>query len=106
MVRHGGVFHAGGPRPPPGPNRGSTARARRLDVAGLPSRMAMPYTHTAADGRAHYLHGKTVVFPDGRREPIYWFARAPQVGKTVATLPTGYRIKESPVTRRPYLRRA
>jgi hypothetical protein len=63
--------------------------------------MAMPYTHTAADGRAHYLHGKTVVFPDGRREPIYWFARAPQVGKTVATLPTGYRIKESPVTRRP-----
>ena len=69
------------------------------------------YTHTAADGRTHYLHGKTVTRPDGRRQPRYWFAprataATAATAATLAALPPGYRIAESPVTRRPYLRRA
>jgi hypothetical protein len=65
----------------------------------------MPYSHTATHGRTHYLHRKLVAYPSGRQETIYWFARAPKEGKTVATLPAGYHVKESPVTGRPYLRR-
>jgi hypothetical protein len=64
-----------------------------------------PYTHTAGDGRVHYLHSKTVVLPGGRRQPVFWFARRATPGATLAALPVGYRVAESPVTRRPYLRK-
>ena len=64
------------------------------------------YVHTAADGRTHYLHGKLVAGPGGRARPVYWFARRPTPGMTLAALPRGYRVAESPVTRRPYLRKA
>ena len=67
--------------------------------------LATVYTHTAADGRTHYLHGKTVTLPDGRRQPLYWFARRATAEATLAALPAGYRVAESPVTRRPYLRK-
>jgi hypothetical protein len=66
----------------------------------------MPYVHVAADGRAHYLHSKTVELPGGRRGAVYWFARRPRPGLTMDALPPGYRVAESPVTRRPYLRKA
>jgi hypothetical protein len=62
-------------------------------------------THTAADGRTYYLHGKTVTYPNGRRQSLYWFARPTTAEATLAALPAGYQIAESPVTRRPYLRR-
>jgi hypothetical protein len=65
----------------------------------------MAYTHTAADGRTYYLHGKTVIRPDGLRQPVYWFARRPAPAAVLAAVPPGYRVIESPVTRRPYLRR-
>ena len=65
----------------------------------------MAYIHIAADGRWHYLHCKTVDFPGGRRGPIYWFSRRPRPGLTLETLPPGYRVAESPVTGRPYLRK-
>ena len=63
------------------------------------------YTHTGADGRLHYLNGKTVVRPDGRRQLVYWFACRPTPGAALAAVPAGYRVTESPVTRRPYLRK-
>jgi hypothetical protein len=65
----------------------------------------MPYSHTAADGRTHYLHSEIVAYPDGHQETIYWFARALQIRKAVATLPVGYRVRESAVTHRPQFRR-
>jgi hypothetical protein len=64
------------------------------------------YTHTAADARTYYLHGKTVVLPGGRRQPVYWFARRATPGAVLAAVPAGYRVAESPRTRRPYLRKA
>ena len=63
-------------------------------------------THTAADGRTYSLHGTTITYPGGRRQPVYRFARRAAVETTLAALPAGYRVAESPVTRRPYLRRA
>jgi hypothetical protein len=66
----------------------------------------MPYTHTASDGRTYYLHGKIVAGPAARRQPLYWFARHPAPETALEALPSGYRIAESPVTRRPYLRKA
>jgi hypothetical protein len=68
--------------------------------------MTPAYTHTAADARTYYLHGKIVVLPGGRRQPVYWFARRPAPGEMLAAVPAGYRVTESPVTRRPYLRKA
>ena len=68
--------------------------------------LAPVYIHTAADGRTYYLHGKTVTLPNGRRQSLYWFARQTTAEATLAALPAGYQIAESPVTRRPYLRRA
>ena len=65
----------------------------------------MAYTHTAADGRTYYLHAKTVVHPGGRRWTVYTFARRPRPGLTLEALPPGWRVTESPVTRRPYLRK-
>jgi hypothetical protein len=63
------------------------------------------YSHTASDGRIHYLHGKVVVLPGGRRQSVFWFAGRTTPGATLAALPAGYRIAESAVTRRPYLRK-
>ena len=68
--------------------------------------VATAYTHTAADGRTYSLHGTTVTRPDGRRQPVYWFARRATAAAALAALPPGYRVTESPVTRRPSLRRA
>jgi hypothetical protein len=65
----------------------------------------MTYIHIDADGRVHYLHGKTVDYPGGRRVPVYWFARRARPGLTLEALPPGYRVAESPVTGRPYLRK-
>ena len=70
------------------------------------TRLTVSSTHTAAGGRRSYLHHTTVAYRDGRRATIYWFARTLRVEETVASLPVGSRITESPVTRRPYLRRA
>jgi hypothetical protein len=64
-----------------------------------------PYAYTTTDGTTHYLHGKTVVSPDGQRRWIYWFARRPKVSQVVTDVPPGYRVAESPLTRRPYLRK-
>jgi hypothetical protein len=66
----------------------------------------MPYTHTAPDGRTSYLHGKIVAGPDARRQAVYWFARQLEPETVLDALPPGYRIAESPVTRRPYLRKS
>jgi hypothetical protein len=63
------------------------------------------YTHTAADGRTYTLHGKTVVLPGGRRQPVSWFARRATPGAVLDALPAGYRVAESPRTRRPSLRK-
>ena len=65
----------------------------------------MTYVHVDADGRAHDLHGKTIDYPGGRRAPIYWFSRRTLPGLTLEALPPGYRVAESPITRRPYLRK-
>jgi hypothetical protein len=64
------------------------------------------YTHRTADGRTYYLHGEPGARPGGHRQPRYWFARRPWPGATLDALPPGYRVAESPLTRRPYLRPA
>ena len=66
----------------------------------------MPYTHTATDGRTYYLHGKIVAGPAARRQPVFWFARRLEPETVLDALRPGYRIAESPVTRRPYLRKS
>jgi hypothetical protein len=63
------------------------------------------YTHTTAAGQRHYLHGKTVTHPDGQRRAVYWFAQRLALGAALDAMPSGYRVVESAVTGRPYLRK-
>jgi hypothetical protein len=65
----------------------------------------MPYKHVTNRGVTFYLHGKRVSLPGGRWEMCFSFARVPRPAETVAALPAGYSIFESPYTHRPYLRK-
>lgn len=66
----------------------------------------MPYTYTDSAGRLHYLHAKRTVRPDGTHHVSFYFARALKPAEALDAVPPGYSVWESPVTGRPYLRRA
>ena len=57
--------------------RGGPNAARRLAFSWWEdaSVIATVSTHTAADGRTSSLHGTTITYPGGRRQPVYRFAR-------------------------------
>src|SRR5687768_5978380 len=84
---------------------GATRPGYAHPMVQRPRTPTVPYASTTADGRLHYLHGKTVVYPDGRRQPISWFARHLTASAAVGAVPTGYRVAVSPRPRRPCLRR-
>ncbi len=65
----------------------------------------MVFTYQAANGRTYSLHGKTVELPNGRRQPIYYFASEVKDDETLDAQPEGYRISESERTGRPALRK-
>ena len=64
------------------------------------------YTITDAAGHVHYLHQRVTIFRDGRRGMSVYFSRQLNSSNAVATLPAGYRVVFSPITGRPYARRA
>jgi hypothetical protein len=86
-------FGAGTPAPPAAPE-------------ALAAGPGAAYAHTAADGRTYYLHGEGGAGRRGGPGPRYWFARRPWAGATLAAMPPGWRVTESPLTGRPSLRRA
>ena len=57
----------GGPHPPAG----------REDAEGA---TPVPYRYENSRGQTSYLHGKAVTLQNGRRQQIFYFARAPKAG--------------------------
>jgi hypothetical protein len=94
------------PRRGPGPRGPAPAVLAALAPAPESPRAGAAYAHTAADGRRYYLHGAGGAGRRGGPGPRYWFARRAWAGATLAAVPEGWRVAESPLTGRPYLRRA
>ena len=90
----------------PDPREPAPAVQAALAAAPVSPRAGAAYAHTAADGRRYYLHGAGGAGRCGGPGPRYWFARRPWAGATLAAVPPGWRVVESPLTGRPYLRRA
>ena len=91
---------------PGGPAPTVLAALARLAAGPVPPRAGAAYAHTAADGRTYYLHGAGGAGRHGGPGPRYWFARRPWAGATLAAVPEGWRVAESPLTGRPSLRKA
>ena len=66
----------------------------------------MPYRYENRKGQAYYLHGKEVTLQNGRKQRIYYFARAAKAGEALDALPPGTQIVENPRTGLPFLKGA
>ena len=64
----------------------------------------MPYSYKNSKGQTYYLHGKEVTLQNGRKQQIYYFARAPKAGEALDALPPGREVVESPRTGLPFLK--
>ena len=64
----------------------------------------MPYSYKNSKGQTYYLHGKEVTLQNGRKQQIYYFARAPKAGEALDALPAGRAIVENPRTGLPFLK--
>ena len=56
-------------------------------------------------GETYYLHSKDVILRGGRKQTIYFFARAEKEG-VMEELPAGYEVMENSRTGLPMLRKA
>jgi hypothetical protein len=66
----------------------------------------MPYRYENRKGQAYYLHGKEVTLQNGRKQQIYYFARAAKAGEALDALPPGRAVVENPRTGLPFLKGA
>ncbi len=65
------------------------------------------YRYVDAAGRVHYLHGKeTINQTTGRPHVLLYFSRTLDRRWSLAQLPAGYDVVVSPITGRPYARKA
>ena len=64
----------------------------------------MPYRYENSRGQTYYLHGKEVTLQNGRRQQIFYFARAPKAGEALDALPPGRAVVENPRTGLPFLK--
>ena len=80
-----------GPRPPAG---------REAAEGTTPG----PYRYENSRGQTYYLHGKEVTLQNGRRQQIFYFARAPKAGEALDALPPGRAVVEHPRTGLPFLK--
>jgi hypothetical protein len=66
----------------------------------------MSYSYRNSKGQTYYLHGKEVTLQNGRKQRIYYFARAPKAGEALDALPAGWEVVENPRTGLPFLKGA
>ena len=64
----------------------------------------MPYRYENTKGQTYSLHGKEVTLQNGRRQQIYYFARAPKAGEALDALPPGRAVVENSRTGLPFLK--
>ena len=66
----------------------------------------MPYRYQNRKGQTYYLHGKEVTLQNGRKQPIFSFAREAKSGEALDALPAGKAVIENPRTGLPFLKGA
>jgi hypothetical protein len=64
------------------------------------------FTHKNSKGDTYYLHGKDVTLRNGRKQRIFYFARAEKAGEALAEVPAGYAVGENQRTGLPFLSKA
>ncbi len=64
----------------------------------------MAYSYRNSKGNTYFLHGKNVTLRGGRKQMIYYFAKAAGSGALNA-LPAGYKVMESKRTGLPILKK-
>jgi hypothetical protein len=65
----------------------------------------MAYSYKNSKGTTYFLHGKMVTLRGGRKQQIYYFAKAERKADAVAEMPAGYMIVESKKTKLPILKK-
>lgn len=63
----------------------------------------MAFTHQNSKGDTYYLHAKDVTLRNGRKQRIFYFARAPKEGESLDAVPDGYKVGENQRTGLPFL---
>lgn len=66
----------------------------------------MAFTHKNSKGDTYYLHGKDVTLRNGRKQRIFYFARAEKAGEALSEVPQGYAVGENQRTGLPFLSKA
>jgi len=64
------------------------------------------FTHKNSKGDTYYLHGKDVTLRNGRKQRIFYFARAEKGEEALAEVPAGYAVGENQRTGLPFLSKA
>jgi len=64
------------------------------------------FTHKNSKGDTYYLHGKDVTLRNGRKQRIFYFARAEKAGEALSEVPSGYAVGENQRTGLPFLSKA
>ncbi len=55
----------------------------------------MAYSHRNSKGNVYYLHGEETTLKNGRKQMLYYFAKAVKPGKSMDHIPAGYFVSES-----------
>ena len=66
----------------------------------------MAYAHLNSKGQTYYLHSKEVTLRNGRKQGIFYFARAEKQGEALDKVPDGYKVGENARTGLPFLSKA
>lgn len=66
----------------------------------------MAFTHKNSKGDTYYLHAKDVTLRNGRKQRIFYFARAEKNGESLDAVPAGYSVGENQRTGLPFLTKA
>lgn len=65
----------------------------------------MAYEHKNSKGQTYFLHSKEVTLKGGRKQVIYYFARAVNAEFAIAAVPAGMIVSENARTGLPLLKR-
>lgn len=71
----------------------------------MEERQAMAYEHKNSKGQTYYLHSKEVTLKGGRKQVIYYFARAVDSQFALDAVPADRVVSENPRTGLPLLKR-
>ena len=64
------------------------------------------FSYTNKKGQTYYLHTREVTLKNGRKQPIFFFARDVRPQMALAEVPSAYKVVETQRTGMPVLKKA